>query len=263
MAFFSLVTIVTVVAAVALDASMGEIPDAGGDGIEKVAVVGDDDERALPGGEDAFQPCHRTDIQMVGRFIQQQQVRLLQEQTAQTGARALSSAEAAQRRAPKGLVQAETGQNESNPLVDSIAAGPFEGFLPQAIARQQRRKFLWALPGFGHAGFEAPQLFTLRQQVGENGFQVVVESAAAGVRRVLGQVADAGIPGNEQFTADAGIEPTKGLEQSGLAGAVRPNQADAVPQLDADTDALEHIEIAIVPGDMVGNQKTHMKSRSD
>ncbi len=42
--------------------------------IEEVAVVGDQNQRALIAFQPSFQPDHRVEIEVVGRFIEQQQV---------------------------------------------------------------------------------------------------------------------------------------------------------------------------------------------
>jgi len=59
--------------------------------IQEVAVVSDGDDRAFVVLQVLLQPGHALGIQMVGGFVQQQDVRLLEQQTAQRHAAALAA----------------------------------------------------------------------------------------------------------------------------------------------------------------------------
>ena len=52
-----------------------------GDTLEKVAVVGDDDERAGPRVEQVFHGGEHVGVEIVGRLIQDQHVRFTEEQS--------------------------------------------------------------------------------------------------------------------------------------------------------------------------------------
>ena len=57
-----------------------ELEDPAGDVVEEVAIVGDGHDRALVLGEVALQPADRLGVEVVGRLVEQQQVRLGQQQ---------------------------------------------------------------------------------------------------------------------------------------------------------------------------------------
>jgi hypothetical protein len=59
----------------------------------KIAVVADDQQRALPGAQHAFQPLHRLHVEVVGRLVQDEQVGLFQQQARQQSARLLPAAQ--------------------------------------------------------------------------------------------------------------------------------------------------------------------------
>ncbi len=63
-----------VVAAVARQLPLVNVQGDAGGGIQKFAVVADDDQRAGVALEPGFQPDQRVQVQVVGRFVQQQQV---------------------------------------------------------------------------------------------------------------------------------------------------------------------------------------------
>ncbi|MCY1405549.1 hypothetical protein D9M71_207890 [compost metagenome] len=48
----------------------------GADAVQEVAVVGNDDHGGVTRREHAFQPADGVDVQVVGRFVQQQHVRI-------------------------------------------------------------------------------------------------------------------------------------------------------------------------------------------
>ncbi len=50
-----------------------ELEHAGGDAVEEVAVVGDDDQAAGVGGQPVLEPGHRGEVQVVGRLVEDQQ----------------------------------------------------------------------------------------------------------------------------------------------------------------------------------------------
>ena len=72
-----------------------EFDDARGDIIQKTAVVGNHDQAAFKRFEQIFQPDNRVDVQMVGRFVQQQYVGLLHPSLCQSDAFFLPAGEVA------------------------------------------------------------------------------------------------------------------------------------------------------------------------
>ena len=59
-----------------------EFENPSGDIVEKVTVVRDGDDRTFVLLDMLFEPGNRFGIEMIGRFIEQQNVRFLQQQTA-------------------------------------------------------------------------------------------------------------------------------------------------------------------------------------
>ena len=70
----ALLLVEVVVAAVAVQLALGELDGVVGGGVEEVAVVGDDDLGTGQGGEVAFQPQHGFEVEVVGGFVEQEQV---------------------------------------------------------------------------------------------------------------------------------------------------------------------------------------------
>src|SRR5690606_14153877 len=67
---------VVVGARVDLDIAVVDIGHVGADRVQEVTIVRDDDHRALHVSDDVFQPTEGVDIKVVGRFVEQQDVRV-------------------------------------------------------------------------------------------------------------------------------------------------------------------------------------------
>ena len=80
-----------VVALVGDAAAAVDLQDPAGDVVEEVAVVGDDQHRARVVAQRPLQPGDALGVQVVGRLVEQQQVRLLEQQAAQRDAAALAA----------------------------------------------------------------------------------------------------------------------------------------------------------------------------
>ena len=80
-----------VIALVGNAAAAIEFENPARDIIEEVAVVGHDQDRAGIIAQMAFQPVHRLGVEMVGRFVEQQQFGLFQQQLAKRDAAPLAA----------------------------------------------------------------------------------------------------------------------------------------------------------------------------
>jgi hypothetical protein len=68
-----------------------ELENPAGDVVEEVAIVGDDQNGAGIVAQMAFQPMHALGVEMVGRFVEQQQLRPVEQQLAERDAAALAA----------------------------------------------------------------------------------------------------------------------------------------------------------------------------
>src|SRR5690606_708340 len=100
-----------VVATVERQLSALEVEDAVYCAIEQVAIMADQQEGARVAGEMAFEPQRSFQIQMVGRLVQQQQVRLDKKQRRQRHAHAPAAGKRGAGALLCLLVEAEAGKN--------------------------------------------------------------------------------------------------------------------------------------------------------
>ena len=90
-----------------------QLPHARGDAIEKVTIVRDDHVGAPVGRDVRLQPTHRRNIEMVGRLVENEIIRIIDEQMGQGRLGALTAGETAQR--PGIVVCAETKSIQHRP----------------------------------------------------------------------------------------------------------------------------------------------------
>ena len=85
--------------------------------------------RALPARQVPLQPLQRGQVKVVGRLVQQQQVRFLQQQLAQRGARLLPPAQVLHRGSLLLAREAQPVQHLGYLVLVAIAAGMLEALL--------------------------------------------------------------------------------------------------------------------------------------
>ena len=86
-----------VAAEIVADLPVFQLPDAGGEFVDEIPVVRDEDERALVVLQRILEPFARVDVQMVRRLVEDEQVDLLVHQHAQPQPALLAAGEGADR----------------------------------------------------------------------------------------------------------------------------------------------------------------------
>ena len=113
-----------------------EFHDMGGHPIQEVAVVADEHEAAGPFEQELLEPEEALQIQVVGRLVQEQQVRPLHEQTSQGHPHAPSSGELPDRPLEIVVPKGHAPQDRLSAGLKGIAVGGFEGRLQARPSRQ-------------------------------------------------------------------------------------------------------------------------------
>ena len=224
------------IAAAALD-----LQDPAGDVVEEVAVVGDDHHGAGIVVQRVLQPGDAFGIEVVGRFVQQQQIRLLQQQPAQRDAPPLAAGQRGD-----GGVRRRTAQRiqcDVHAPVEVPALAGVDLRLQVRLFRQQRVHLLLA-HGLGefHGDFVEPVERGL--QVRERLFHVLAHRLVGIELRLLLQVADARAFRRPRLAAEVGIDAGHDLHQRRFAGAVDAEYADLHAGQEGERDAAEHLAAA-------------------
>jgi hypothetical protein len=227
-----------VIARVAADFAALQIQDAGGHMVQCAAVVGDDEDRGLAALQVGLQPLARFEIKVVFRFVQQEQVGILQEHERQHEARALSAAQGLEGKFKIRRGKAQAMQHLLDARAEFITAARDEGILHAGV-------FLQHVFARGHAFFEFGQLLLLRDDIVEGMQHDIEDGEVRGDARNLGERGEARAFHAVHKAAVRLHLAGDDAEDGGLAGAVAANQANAFAHLNAKI----HIDKNRFPGE--------------
>ena len=208
-----------------------ELDDAGRQGAQESAVVGDEYQGDAGAQQEILQPGDRLDVEMVGRLVQQQQVRLAHQRPGQQHPPLHPAGEARHGRLGR---QLETGDH----LLGALLQFPASPLLQGVLGRQQFGKQP-LVATFGQESAEvmiAAQPLAGRPQPPGDHLEDAPRHLPRHILRQDGRpqplppVDDPGI--RRQV---AGQQP----QQTRLAGAVAPEQADPLPRLDLQAHRVE------------------------
>ncbi len=141
--------LVEVVAVVALIGANGvvagvEIEDARHSAVEEGAVVADDERRTGVVGQPRLQPLQHGDVEVVGRLVQQQHIRLIEQHQGQRQARLLPPAQLAHWLLRRQRVETQVGQDGRGPppigptqLIEDAVVEPLQVVAPR-LSGQRR-----------------------------------------------------------------------------------------------------------------------------
>ncbi len=222
-----------VVALVGDAAAAVELEDPAGDVVEEVAVVGDDQDRARIVAQVAFEPRHRLGVEMVGRLVEQQQLRLVEQQLAQRHAAALAARELRHVRVVRRTAQ------RVHRLVDLAVE------IPQALGLDLVLQFRHLVGGL--VGIVRRQLVVAvedRLLLGDAFHDVFANRLRRVQLRFLLEVADAGALGDPGLAVIVLVEAGHDLQQRGFARAVDAQHADLGVRIEGEVDVIEHLPVA-------------------
>ena len=202
----------------------GDLPDLGTDIVEEIAVVADHKDRTGVALEVAFQPFHRGKIQVVGRLVQNKDIRLFQQELCQTQTGQLTAGQNAHILAPCILRKAHAGQHLFDVDVHVVAVGRVDDVLQRIVLFQQRR-VIWS---GRHLLFQNLHLGHRVQHRGKGRAHLPVNIKCRVKLCVLFQIAQRHAVGHTEFPVIVGVNAGQDLEERRLARAVLTHDADAV-----------------------------------
>ena len=241
-AAFLLHGVEAVIPAVKLRFPVLDLDDPGDGAVQEIPVVGDGDHRAVERANVLLQPLGSVEVQVVGGLVQQQDVRVLQDEAAQVHPGLLPAGEAVEKLLPLGVRNGQAVCDLVHRHVRVVAAEGLEPLAEGAVPLQNRRV---ALPG-GHPGLQGPHLLRQALQPGESGAQHVLHRVAGGIDGDLGDQAHPSALAHHDGALVIVQLAGQYLEQGGLAGAVAAQQAHPLPLVhlkgEAVQDVLPHLK---------------------
>ncbi len=190
--------------------------------VEQAAIVGDDDGGAGEAGQPALQPHRRLEIEVVGRLVEQQQVRRGEQGGGQRDAHPPAAGELPHRAGLRRRVEAEPGQDRGCPGRRGIGADH-----PQPLMNLRQPR-----------GRGTVRLGEQRQTLGV-GRQHRLQQAQRPVRRFLTDGADPGARGEPDFAPIGRDLAQNGAQQGRFPGAIAPDQADPLAGGDGQIGVIE------------------------
>ena len=131
--------------------------------IEKIAVVGDDQHSPAVVGEVCLEPFDTAHVQVVGRLVEKQEIRLGKKQLAKPHAGFLASRECADMPVKIALVKTQTFQDADH--VAFIGKTVLQLVLPAETVVRVHQRFQLGARGFVHAVLHAAQFFFHVQKI--------------------------------------------------------------------------------------------------
>ena len=215
-----------------------QLQDPAGDIVEEVAVMGDGHHRALIPLQEALQPGDALGVQMVGRLVQQQQVRPGEQQAAERHPPPLATGK--RRRVRVARRAAQRVHRDLDRALQFPAVGRVDPLLQFALLLYQRVHLL----GRQVLREARAHLVEAFQQPGRlrHALHDIAHHVAAGVEfRLLRQVADARAVGGPRLAVEFGLDAGHDAHERRFAGAVRPEHADLGAGQEGEADIVEHL----------------------
>ncbi len=215
-----------------------DFQDPSGDVVEKIAIVGHHHDGAVVILEEPLQPCHRLGVQMVGGLVQQQHVRMFQQQPAERHPPPFA---AGQRRHVG--IAGRTAQRVHRHLQGPLQLPSADGvdLLLQIALLRQQHVHLVVVEGLGEP--EADGVELVDQSLGRaEGLQDVLLDGLGGIQfRLLRQISDANAVGGPGLALELGVHAGHDLHQGRFAGAVDAEDADLGAGKKRQGDVLENL----------------------
>ena len=236
----ALAHVARVVAVILLDRAHEQLRHAGADVVHEVAVVRDDEDGAAIALQIALQPLGRLQVQVVGRLVEQQQVRTLQEQARQAQARALAAAERIGRLVVLRAGEAQARQHAGDGALPAVAVRLLKGGGQPVVLAREPVKRGRVVVRVGHLVLERAQALLHAKDRLKDLLQLAPYGVAGGGHALLGEVAHAQAAREAQLAAVGRVEPGDDLHERRLAAAVDAHQAHAVALLEGEVYIFEH-----------------------
>ena len=231
-----LVHIERVVAGIKLSVTVHDLNDPVSHPVDKITVMGNGQNRTLECVDVAFQPFHTVQAQVVGGLVQQQNVRLFQQEPGQIHPGLLTAGKAVKLLCPLLRSNAQAVANLVHIHIHLISAAGLKAVGKIVVFAQLlcgRAAFHRPLQDF-HLGLDPHQILIGREQH-------ILHGIAYGELGNLGNQADAFGRIDIDFTVIVVHFSGEDLEQRGFSAAVPAQNGNALPFLDLERQAFQEV----------------------
>ena len=195
--------------------------------------MGDDQDGAGIIAQMAFEPVHRLGVEMVGGFVEEQEVGLVEQELAQGDAAALAAGEVGD------LGVVGRAAERIHGLVDLGVE------VPQPLGLDLVLELRHLVGGLLRVVDGEVVVAVEHGLLGGDALHDVLAHRLVGVElRLLRQVADPGAFGDPAITDEVGVDAGHDAQQGGLARAVDAQDADLGVRVEGQVDGIEHLAVA-------------------
>ena len=212
-----------------------QLEDAGRDGLQEPAVVGDEDDRRVERLQLLLEPLEVLDVEVVRRLVEEQQVGIAGQGACERGARQLSAGERRELPIEVVLGETEAAERRRRPIAPVVAARVLETRLGSCVPTERRL----GVVAVRHRLLERAQLLLGLDQVAGAGERVLAQGQAAVERRPLVVQGDSRALGEGELAAVDLALADEHPQQRRLAGPVRAGEREPLAPVDGERDALE------------------------
>ena len=209
---------------------MVELENPAGDVVEEVAVVGDDQYGARIIAQVAFQPVHTLRVEMVGRFVEQQQIGLVEQQLAQRNATLLAAGELGY----LGVV-GRAAQRVHRQIDLAVE-------IPEILGVDLVLELRHLVGGLVRI-IGCDLVVTVEQRLlGGDALHHVFAHGFLGIElRLLLEIADARAFGDPALAGEIRVDAGHDAQQCGFAGPVDAEHADLGVRVEGQMDVIQHL----------------------
>ena len=226
-----------VVAGEDVEFAVGDVGHVVDDGVHEGAVVADHEHGAAVALEEVLQPAHALQVEVVGRLVEQQQVRLAQEQLGQRDAHLPAARELVGGARHVRLVEAQAEEHAVRLAFNVVAVAGLEARAQGAVLLEQGRRV--CLSGAGQRCLELGQALAHARDVGHRGHDLLEHAAPVHLDGLLLQIAGLDVFGEGDQAGVGRVQTGDDVHHGRLTRAVGPHEREAVAVLDAQRDLGE------------------------
>ena len=211
---------------------------AGGNVVQKIAVVRHDEHRAPEGLQIGFQPLDRVHVQMVSGLVQQQQVGARQHEPGQIDPGLFAARQAHKRPFLHGGVDLQTAGHPVIGHLQVVAAAVLKGGLQTAVPVE-----IHILP-VGHQRLHAAHFLGHAFQIGKCLPQHLPDGGVGIIHRQLLQQTQPGALVDDHIAAVIVLQPRQNLQQGGFSAAVGAHDGGPLSRLQVKGKPLEDMVLS-------------------
>ena len=220
-----------VVAGEDVELAVGDVGHVVDDGVHESAIVADHEHGAAVALEKVLQPAHTLQVEVVGRLVEQQQVRLAQQQLGQRDAHLPAARELVGGARHVRLVKAQAEKHAVRLAFDVVAVAGFKARAQGTILVKQRGRR--GLVGTFQGSFQLGQALAHVRDVGHRGHDLFKHAAPVHLDGLLLQVSRLDVFRKGDKAGIRRVQTCDDIHHGRLARAVWPHERIAVAILDA------------------------------